>query len=248
MEVKNHTNIVEDYYNNFYKELAKMDEKGNTFNKIKNFLPTLKGNEKFLDIGCGYGSVSEELIKKGFSVTGIEINDAAIEVLKQKGFNVYKKDITKPLNIEEKFDIVLLLDVLEHVFDPLFLLNEAKKVTKKGGYIIISVPLYFDILDRIKIFFTGNIISLDNLCYGKENYKKFRSYNYDHIRFFRPKDIIEMGELLGLNIDKIYYGATSYMGKNKILKILTKLIANKYSVQINPNLFAHNMKIRWKVK
>ena len=125
--------------------------------------------------------------------------------------------------------------------------SAAKKITKKDGYIIVMIPLYFDIVDRFKILFTGSVISMDNLCYGKEYYSKFRSYNYDHIRFFRPSDIFEMGESLGLKVDKVEYNVTGYGGNNFIFKVLTKLIANKYTVNLNPNLFAHRMKIRWKV-
>jgi len=240
--------MIEEYYNSFYQKLAEIDEKGNNFNKVKKILPKLKGNEKILDIGCGYGSVSEELIKKGFEVTGIEINDKAIEKLKQKGFKVLKRDINKALNINYKYDVVMILDVLEHVFDPLFLLNEAKKVVNSGGFLIITVPLYFDFLDRIKIFFTGNIISLDNLCYGKDIYKQFKTYNYDHIRFFRPKDVLEMEEILGLELDKLEYVPTSYQGKNFLIKLLVRLISNKYTVKLRPELFAHHMRIRWRIK
>ena len=240
-------NNFEEYYNNFYKELSKIDEQGNDFSKIELFLPKLNSNEEFLDIGCGHGSVTHELVKRGLEVTGVEINEDAIENLKQKGFNTYKQDITKPLKLNKKFDYVLLLDVLEHVFDPYSLLTEAKLATKKGGGIIVTVPLYFDIVDRLKILFTGSVISMDNLCYGEENYKKFRSYNYDHIRFFRPQEMLEIGESLGLKVDKIEYGATGYSGKNKILKLILRLIANKYTVNLNPNLLAHSMKIRWRV-
>jgi len=237
----------EEYYNSFYKELSKLDEAGNKFSKIEDFLPTLKGYEKFLDIGCGHGGVSEELIKRGYSVSGIEINKDAVKSLEKKGFEVYQKDISKPLELDKKFDIVMILDVLEHLFDPYFLLKEAKEVTKRGGYIIVTVPLYFDIVDRFKILFTGSVISMDNLCYGEENYGKFRSYNYDHIRFFRPNEVMEMGENLGLEIDKIEYGATGYSGNSKLLKLLVRLIANRYTVNLNPNLLAHSMKIRWRV-
>jgi len=240
-------NNFEEYYNGFYKELSKLDEQGNTFSKIKTFLPILKGNETFLDIGCGHGSVSSELIKKGHKVSGIEINKDAIKSLESKGFEVFQKDISKSLELGKQFDVVMILDVLEHLFDPYFLLKEAKKTTKLGGVIIVTIPLYFDIIDRLKILFTGSVISMDNLCYGEENYQKFRSYNYDHIRFFRPKEMIEMGESLGLKIDKIEYGATGYSGKCKLIKILLRVIVNKYTVNLNPNLLAHSMKIRWRV-
>ena len=89
---------------------------------------------------------------------------------------------------------------------------------------------------------------MDNLCYGRDYYEKFRSYNYDHIRFFRPKEVFEMGDNLGLKIDKLEYRVTGYGGKNILLKILTKLVANKYTVNLNPSLLAHSMKIRWKVE
>lgn len=247
--------VFEGYYNDFYKELSKVDMQNNSFSKIEDMLPKLYGNEEFLDIGCGYGSVSYELIKKGFIVSGVEINNEALKVLLDRGFKIYKKDISEPLNINERFNVVLLLDVLEHVFDPMRLLEESVKLIMRdnndigvgGGYVIVSVPLYFDFLDRLKILFTGSIISLDNLCYGIDNYKKFRSYNYDHIRFFRPKDVLEMGEKLGLIVDKVSYGATGYIG-NKILKCIVRLISNKYTVNLAPNLLAHSMRIRWKVK
>ena len=84
-----------------------------------------------------------------------------------KGFKTYLRDITKPLNINSKFDIILILDVLEHIFDPVNLLKEAKKIANYNGYIIVTIPLYFDIIDRLKILFTGSIISMDNLYLKK---------------------------------------------------------------------------------
>ena len=238
---------IENYYNDYYRELSIIYERSNTFKRIKSFLPYLYGSETFLDIGCGHGGVSSELIKLGYNVAGIEINDEAINSLQSKGFKTYQRDITNPLNINSKFDIILILDVLEHLFDPLNLLKQAKDITNNNGYIIVTTPLYFDILDRLKILFTGSIISMDNLCYGRDNYLKFRSYNYDHIRFFKPKDIIEIGERLDLFIDKIEYTSTEYMGESKFIKLLFKIIANKYTVDYNPSLLAHSMKIRWKV-
>jgi 2-polyprenyl-3-methyl-5-hydroxy-6-metoxy-1,4-benzoquinol methylase len=239
--------MFEEYYNNFYKELSKIDDRNNTFDKIKSILPLLKGDEKIIDIGCGHGSVTHELVKKGFEVTGVEINDEALESLKNKGFRTIKRDITMPLNIDEKFYIIFILDVLEHIFNPFALLTEAKEITKENGYIIISVPLYFDLLDRIKILFTGNIISLDNLCYGIDNYRRFRTFNYDHIRFFRPKEVLEMGEKLNLKIEQIEYLPSFYLGKNFALKFFMKLLSNKITAPLAPNLLSHSMKVRWKV-
>ena len=240
-------NSLVEYYNNFYKSLSELDEKGNTFKKIKSILPDLKGKEKIIDIGCGHGGVCHHLIKQGYEVYGVEINDDAIESLYKKGFKVLRKDITSHFDIKDKFDIVLILDVLEHVFDPIFLISEAIKITANNGTIIVSVPLYFDLIDRLKILLTGSVISMDNLCYGEDNYRKFKSYNYDHIRFFRPYEILEIGDKLGLKVDKIEYKEPIYYGESRLWELLHRLLFNKYSILMNPNLFAHSMKIRWKL-
>ncbi len=232
------------YYNSFYKKLSRLDERGNTFDKIKFILPKLKSEAKIIDIGCGHGSVSHELVKQGYQVYGMEINEDAIKSLKKKKINVIKCDITKPFNLEKQFDIVLLLDVLEHVFDPLSLINEVLKILKVGGYIIISVPLYFDLIDRIRILFTGSIISYDNLCYGKANYIKFRSYNYDHIRFFRPKDIFEICKSFKLHIEMIKYNPI--FGIGRLSAFFVKLFVNKITTNLWPNLLAHSMILRVK--
>jgi 2-polyprenyl-3-methyl-5-hydroxy-6-metoxy-1,4-benzoquinol methylase len=237
--------VFEEYYNTFYKKIAEIDAKGNTFSKIENFLPELPENAKVLDIGCGFGSVSHELVKRGFDVYGIEINEDAKAELRVKGIKVLENDISKPFAmIVERFDLILLLDILEHIFDPLFLMKEACSVLNNNGEMIISVPLYFDLIDRFRILFTGSIISYDNISYGKELYNKFRSYNYDHIRFYRPKDIFEMCTVLGLKIQKYQY--SPFWGIGVITRVLRKILVNKYTLNVAPGLFAHGMMVRVK--
>ena len=55
---------LDEYYNGFYKELSKIDEKGNSFKKIESFLLEPEGNEEFLNIGCRHVAVSSDLINK----------------------------------------------------------------------------------------------------------------------------------------------------------------------------------------
>lgn len=232
------------YYNSFYRELAKIDERHNSVAKILNFLPDLPANAKVLDIGCGFGSISHGLVELGYDVYGMEINSEALAVLKNKGINPIDHDITRPFTLKERFDLVLLLDVLEHVFDPLALLKEAMNVLHINGCIIISVPLYFDLLDRLRILFTGNIISYDNHCYGPELYRKFRSYSYDHIRFFSNEDILEMCGLLHLQVEKLKYLPIAGGTINKFIALLSMAISNRFTVNLAPGLLAHSMILR----
>lgn len=231
----------QEYYNNFYSELAILDAKGNNFDKIKDIVPTLKKGSNVLDVGCGYGNVSEVFVKQECNVYGIEINDAALIELESKGINPLKIDISQDFSLDNKFDLILLLDILEHVFDPAKLLINCRKLLKDEGTMIISIPLYFDILDRLRILFTGSIISYDNLCYGKDFYRRFRSYNYDHIRFFKIKEINELLNTLDLRIRKTVF--TPIWNVGGYSKIFHYLALNKLLLNWKPNLFAHSVRI-----
>lgn len=231
-----------DYYNGFYEKLALIDAKHNSIDKIQDFIPDYKPGIKVLDMGCGYGSVSSEFIKAGCEVYGMEINKKCFPELEKKGFKIIEHDFSQPFKSTQSFDLVLLLDVLEHVFNPLAMLKWVPNLLSENGRIIISVPLYFDLIDRLRILFTGKIVSYDNSCYGKELYAKFRSYNYDHIRFFCPDEVFEMCDKLGLTVEKVRYCPMQI--NSGLFCYVTKLIANKYTVKLAPSLLAHSMVLR----
>jgi 2-polyprenyl-3-methyl-5-hydroxy-6-metoxy-1,4-benzoquinol methylase len=233
-----------DYYNTFYRELARIDEANNSLAKIIDLLPPLPPSARVMDIGCGHGSVSAGLVEMGLDVWGMEINQDAVASLKAKGIRAVEHDITRPFHLDEKFDLVLVLDVLEHLFDPLMLLRQAGGLLSEEGRLIVTVPLYFDIIDRIRVLLTGRIVSYDNRCYGRELYRRFRSYNYDHIRFFRPADILEMCALAGFTVEQVRYGAIPAGLFPSPIRLLVRLIANRLTVGLSPNLFAHSMGVR----
>jgi hypothetical protein len=56
-----------------------------------------------------------------------------------------------------------------------------------------------------------------------------------------------MGRKLNLKIDKVEYLPTFYLGNNILLKFIMKIMRNKITAPIYPNLLAHSMKVRWKV-
>lgn len=236
-------NNVSKYYNEFYKELALIDAKHNSSKKIEGFVPELRRGMKILDVGCGYGSVSSEFIEYGCEVYGMELNADCLVELEKKGYKVIEHDFSTPFQLKQSFDLILLLDVMEHIFDPLGLLEQAVSNLNDRGTIIVSVPLYFDLVDRIRILFTGKIVSYDNLCYGRTLYSKFRSYNYDHIRFFRPRELFEMARIASLNVTKVKYIPIS-MGR--FMRPLVKLLFNSYTAKVAPSLIAHSMILQMK--
>ncbi len=125
-------------------------------------LPKLKKG-KLLDVGCGVGTVSSELQKQGFEVYGIDFSSVAIEKAKEKGINAIECDVDKDgIPFEDNyFDVVWAGDVIEHVFDPIFLLKEMSRVIKPTGKVLLTTPNDFNLKKRISIFISGRSLQSD---------------------------------------------------------------------------------------
>jgi SAM-dependent methyltransferase len=100
------------------------------------------GPLKILDIGCGAGALMQELAVFG-EVSGVDISPRAIEYCKARGITrVQEADAAKLPFPDESFDVVVMLDVLEHLPDDNDGANEVARVLKKDGLAIIAVPAF----------------------------------------------------------------------------------------------------------
>jgi 2-polyprenyl-3-methyl-5-hydroxy-6-metoxy-1,4-benzoquinol methylase len=95
---------------------------------------------RLLDVGCDTGAFLD-VAKQDFkmSVAGVEISPVSAQIAKEKGFNVYVGSILD-LEIEEKFDAIVLNDVIEHVAMPDILVEKLALLLKPGGRLFISTP------------------------------------------------------------------------------------------------------------
>lgn len=94
-----------------------------------------------LDIGCGTGKNIEVLSKFG-EVWGVDISKKAIHFCRQRGIKNVKVAGSENTNMKsESFDLVTLLDVLEHTDDGRSL-RETSRILKKNGLLIITVPAF----------------------------------------------------------------------------------------------------------
>jgi 2-polyprenyl-6-hydroxyphenyl methylase/3-demethylubiquinone-9 3-methyltransferase len=100
-------------------------------------------NLKILDVGCGGGIICEPLARLGAKVTGIDFapnNIIAAKIHSKKNklkINYINKDIEKS-KLDEKFDIILMFEVLEHLDNWKKTIKNIKKNLNKNGLIIIS--------------------------------------------------------------------------------------------------------------
>lgn len=93
---------------------------------------------KILDVGCGISPVAPKYKKTTYT----DISSEAIDVLRKQGYNSFVSDITKIPVKSGSFDIVCCSEVLEHVKSPEKALKECRRVLKKGGFMIITVPMH----------------------------------------------------------------------------------------------------------
>jgi 2-polyprenyl-3-methyl-5-hydroxy-6-metoxy-1,4-benzoquinol methylase len=93
-----------------------------------------------LDYGCGLGDIGFRLATKGYQVTFVDLDTLTFEFVKWRceKYGVEAKFITLPNIIHQLFDVVICLEVLEHVDDPELLLATLKTVLKNDGQMIIS--------------------------------------------------------------------------------------------------------------
>jgi 2-polyprenyl-3-methyl-5-hydroxy-6-metoxy-1,4-benzoquinol methylase len=106
-------------------------------------IKTIKPKDKLLEVGCGSAGFLKELNNriKNISLTGLELNQRAIESGKKEGINILGELIQEHAQKNsEVYDIVCSFQVLEHISDIHSFMEAQINTLKKGGKLIVSVP------------------------------------------------------------------------------------------------------------
>ncbi|MFW9997983.1 MAG: class I SAM-dependent methyltransferase, partial [Candidatus Odinarchaeota archaeon] len=101
----------------------------------------IKSDDKVLDVGFRDGYNLKELEKYCSSVVGLEINEDAINNAKELNCQAFLGDIQQQIPFEDNsFDLIIMLDVLEHCFLPEKALMECNRLLRQDGRMVIEVP------------------------------------------------------------------------------------------------------------
>ena len=153
-------------------------------------------NIKILDIGCGGGLLSEPMCRLGASVVGIDASKKNIEVAKfhakkSKLKIDYRVASPEKLKSKVKFDVILNMEIIEHVNDINFFIKESSKLLKKNG--IMFVATLNKTLKSYAFAIIGAEYILQWLPIGTHDWEKF----------VKPNDLIKISEKNNLILKKI---------------------------------------------
>lgn len=139
-------NLTREKYLNLYanysdpEELHYFDLDSPEYIRIENILEVVPPHQKVLDVGCNSGYIGKALHQKDCDVFGVDINPQLVLRAKSRGIRAVEAWAEKLPFPNESFDVIILGYLLEHVLDPCIVLSEAKRVLKKNGLLVGSVP------------------------------------------------------------------------------------------------------------
>ena len=163
--------------------------------KIKKKKTSLK-NLKILDIGCGGGLLSEPMSRLGAKVTGIDASEKNIKIanahLKKSKLKInYICSSPEKLKTKERFDVILNMEIVEHVEDVELFIRKSSELLKKSG--LMFVATLNKTLKSYIFAIVGAEYILRWLPIGTHEWEKF----------IEPYKLIEYGKKNSLKLNKI---------------------------------------------
>lgn len=204
--------VVSDYKEYGWSDAAPLPYHKHLIRHIERLLP--KDGTPILDIGCGNGALTNELITKGYCVYGIDASNNGIAIAnKRNPGRFFVNDVvagTLPEELKEiPFKTVISIEVIEHLYNPRSYISFVKDILKKGegGTLIISTP-YHGYLKNLLIALSGRM-----------DYHFSVLWDGGHIKFWSRKTLYSLLNQAGFEKMRfIGSGHTFLLWKQMIIK------------------------------
>ena len=150
---------------------------------------------RVLDLGCSVGQLARHLVDRGCTVVGVELDGDAAERARQWCAEVHPGDLDlvhlPDVLGDDRFDVIVAADVLEHLRDPGRLLREARSLLRPGGTLVTTVPNIAHGSVRLA------------LLSGRFDYADLGIMDRTHLRFFTRATLGELFRISGYDVVSI---------------------------------------------
>ncbi len=148
------------------------------------------GSKRVLDVGCATGYLAQALVERGCTVAGVEFDAEAAEEARPHLERLVIGDL-EAMDLAEafgddRFDVIVFGDVLEHLREPLPVLRGARKLLAGGGSVVASIPNVAHGSVRLA------------LLAGRFDYQPLGLLDNTHIRFFTRSSIEDLFREAGM--------------------------------------------------
>jgi SAM-dependent methyltransferase len=167
-----------------------------------------------LDVGCGTGETAAYIKEHKIAswVCGVESSPAAASIARARLDEVLETDIEKaelPF-AKNSIDVILVLDVLEHLVQPWDAVKKLQAFLKPGGYMVASIPNVRNYSVTIPLFFKGDW-----------QYRESDILDATHLRFFTKKTAVELMTMSGLQLIELGHTGLRKWSPTWIFNIFT---------------------------
>jgi 2-polyprenyl-3-methyl-5-hydroxy-6-metoxy-1,4-benzoquinol methylase len=143
-----------------YKGIQEMAAYGLHSDVFKMLEPFLKKEMNILDFGCGQGAFSQRLTDAGMIVDSCDIDTDQIKA------NVNRKiklDLNQEIrdSISGKYDVVIALEIIEHIQNPWKYIGDCLELLKDDGIIVLSTPNIASFPSRLRFFMRGTLVAFE---------------------------------------------------------------------------------------
>lgn len=198
-------------------------ERSKVFNDIAQRIKNIKGtNVKILDVGCGDGHFLYHAGKLGFECYGVEPSKVLADYASKKNnCNVIQANYNKTIFPENSFDVISFIQVIEHLEDPISVLEIAKYHLREDGLLVIEVP---------------SLHAPHFLAYKFSKIKKFvkppHGIIYSHFGYYCPSSLNYLTSICGFEKLSLITGRwqVKYTGILKFIALITDPIFNALKI------------------
>jgi 2-polyprenyl-3-methyl-5-hydroxy-6-metoxy-1,4-benzoquinol methylase/glycosyltransferase involved in cell wall biosynthesis len=157
---------AQEYYSNYYHEentaFSPLTEA--RFQSLVASFEPYRETGRLLDVGCGAGHFLKVANERGWSAHGTEIAASAFERLSRYGIKTFQGELQAAGYPADFFDVIYCSEVIEHLLDPLSLLQESARILRPGGLLYLTTP-NFNSLSRRLLGARWRVICKEHVCY-----------------------------------------------------------------------------------